>query len=68
MRIRVENPADLPELIAVLTARVDAVVSRAAIDEIEVSLLGSRNADADVAEMEKRLEESPVKARLIRGR
>lgn len=68
MRIRVENPADLPELITELSARVDAVVSRAAIDEIEVSLLGSRNADADVVELEKRLEESPVKARLIRVR
>ena len=38
-----------------LSRRVDAVVTRIGADEIEVSLLGSRSADADFEELRQRL-------------
>lgn len=68
MRIKVDNPADVPALISVLSERVDTVVSRAAIDEVEVSLLGSRSAEGDAAELTRRLQDVPIKVRLIRNR
>lgn len=68
MRIKVDNPADVPALISVLSERVDTVVSRAAIDEVEVSLLGSRSAEGDAAELTRRLQDVPIKVRLVRSR
>jgi hypothetical protein len=41
MRIRLSDPALIPDLIEFLRARVDAVVTQTADDEVEVSLLGS---------------------------
>jgi hypothetical protein len=41
VRIRVENPAYLPDLAASLSGRIDAVVSAVNERELEVSLLGS---------------------------
>jgi hypothetical protein len=38
-----------------LLRRVDAVVTQVSEDELEVSLLGSRSADADAVELRKRL-------------
>jgi hypothetical protein len=46
MRIRVTDPALLPDLLEVLRSRIDAVATPVADDEIEVSLLGSFNRDA----------------------
>jgi len=41
MRVRVADPALLPDLVEFLRARIDAVVTEVADDELEVSLLGS---------------------------
>jgi hypothetical protein len=38
-----------------LSRRIDAIVTQVGEDEIEVSLLGSRMPDADVAELRERL-------------
>jgi hypothetical protein len=38
-----------------LSRRVDAVITQIGDDELEVSLLGSRALDADVAELRERL-------------
>ena len=46
MRIRVTDPALLPDLLEFLRSRIDAVATPVADDEIEVSLLGSFNRDA----------------------
>jgi hypothetical protein len=55
VKVRVEDPDLLTDLMADLSRRVDAVVTQIADDEIEVSLLGSRNAGADAAELRERL-------------
>lgn len=55
MKIRVDDPALLPDLMADLLRCVDTVVTQIASDELEVSLLGSRCNEADVAELEARL-------------
>ncbi len=46
MRLRVSNPALLPDLIEFLRSRLDAVAKQVSDDEVEVSLVGSYNADA----------------------
>jgi len=46
MRLRVTDPALVPELIEFLQARVDVVAAQVGDDEVEVSLLGSYNNDA----------------------
>jgi hypothetical protein len=56
VKVRVDDPALLPDLVSVLLGRVDTVVTRAGYDLLEVSLLGSRNPEADIAELEARLE------------
>jgi len=55
VKVRVEDPALLPDLIADLSRRVDTIVTQIDDDEIEVSLLGSRTRDADAAELRERL-------------
>ena len=56
VKVRVDDPALLPDLVSVLLGRVDTVVTRTGDDLLEVSLLGSRNPEADVAELEARLQ------------
>jgi hypothetical protein len=46
MRLRVSNPALIPDLLQVLRSRVDVVAGEVSDDEIDVSLLGSYNAVA----------------------
>jgi hypothetical protein len=46
MRIRLNDPALLPELVDFLGTRTDAVVTEVADDEVEVTLLGSYALDA----------------------
>ena len=46
MRIRLNDPSLLPELVEFLEARTDAVVTTIADDEVEVTLLGSFGGDA----------------------
>jgi hypothetical protein len=41
MRIRLNDPSLLPELIEFLETRTDAVVTEVGADEVEVTLLGS---------------------------
>lgn len=55
MKIRVDDPALLPDLVAELLERVDTIVTELDEHLIEVSLLGSRTAEADVAELRERL-------------
>ena len=55
MRIRVEDPAVLPELIGFLRDRVDLITERATETEAEVSVLGSF-ADGGRAELDAHLE------------
>jgi hypothetical protein len=57
MRIRIDDPAALPDLVEELASRVDAVITEVnASGEVELWLLGSRTAAGDRAEMERRLE------------
>lgn len=46
MRIRLDNPSLLPELVQFLETRTDAVVTEVADDAVEVTLLGSYALDA----------------------
>jgi hypothetical protein len=46
MRVRIESTELLDELMAFLGETADAVVEPVSPDELEVSLLGSRNIDA----------------------
>ena len=46
MRIRVSNPVLIPDLLEFLRSRVDVVAEEVSDDEVDVSLLGSYNADA----------------------
>ena len=55
VKVRIDDPVLLPDLMADLSRRVDAVVTQTGDNEIEVSLLGSRAADADVAELRERV-------------
>lgn len=55
MRIRIDDPAALPDLVEELSRRIDAVITEVAEDEVELWLIGSRTTAADRAEMEERL-------------
>ena len=46
MRVRIDSTELLDELTAFLEEDADAVVQQLSADELEVSLLGSRNTDA----------------------
>jgi hypothetical protein len=46
MRIRLNDPTLLPELVEFLETRTDAVVTEVADDAVEVTLLGSYALDA----------------------
>ena len=46
MRLRVNNPALIPDLIEFLQSRLDMVINRVGKNEVEVSLLGSYGPDA----------------------
>jgi hypothetical protein len=46
MRLRLSDPALVPELLEFLEARGDVVVDRVGEDELEVSLMGSFALDA----------------------
>jgi hypothetical protein len=46
MRIRIDSTELLDELMAFLGSKADAVVEPVLPDELEVSLVGSRNGDA----------------------
>ena len=56
MRIRIDDPGLLPELVAFLDSRVHLVVSAESDHEVEVSVLGSF-ADGGRAELDAELEE-----------
>ena len=46
MRLRLGNPALIPDLVEFLRSRADVVAEEVSDDEVEVSLLGSYNSDA----------------------
>jgi hypothetical protein len=46
MRLRLNNPALIPDLIEFLQSRLDMVIDRVGKNEVEVSLLGSYGPDA----------------------
>ena len=46
MRLRLSNPALIPDLVEFLRWRADVVAEEVSDDEVEVSLLGSYNSDA----------------------
>jgi hypothetical protein len=46
MRLRVSDPALLPELLEFLQSRFDVVAEQTAEDELSLSLLGSYGSDA----------------------
>jgi hypothetical protein len=46
MRVRVTDPAALPDLMTFLQSRTDTTVEQIADGMLEVSLLGSHNTDA----------------------
>lgn len=57
MRIKIDDPAALPDLVEELASRLDAVITEVTTSgEVELWLLGSRTAAADRAEMAERLE------------
>lgn len=56
MRIRVSDPQHVPALLAFLRQRPDCVAERAGHSHIAVSLLGSRDVEENVTELEERLE------------
>jgi hypothetical protein len=55
VKIRLDDPTVLPDLVEELASRVDAVIGSVGSDEIEIWLLGSRTAAATRAEVEARL-------------
>jgi hypothetical protein len=55
MRVRIDDPKLLPDLLAALTARLDAVVDAVGEHELEVGLLGSRTQPFARIELEERL-------------
>jgi hypothetical protein len=46
MRLRLSNPALIPDLVEFLHSRADVVAAEVSDDEVEASLLGSYNSDA----------------------
>jgi hypothetical protein len=56
MRIRVSDPDHVPALLAFLRQRPDCVAEQAGRSHIAVSLLGSRDVEQNVTELEERLE------------
>ena len=46
MRLRVSDPALIPDLLEFLRSRVDVVAEEVSDNEVDVSLVGSYNADA----------------------
>lgn len=55
MRIRLSEPAQLQRLLAFLAFDANVVVTQIAVDEVELSFLGSLNTTAQVMESELRL-------------
>jgi hypothetical protein len=55
MRIRLNNPSLLPDLVAFLEGRFDAVVTELADDELEVNLMGSYGHEAMQMELYLRI-------------
>jgi hypothetical protein len=62
MRLRVHDPACVDDLSAFLQTRVGAIVDRTALDELEVSLIGSFSATA----MREELKAALLHWRLVR--
>jgi hypothetical protein len=57
MRVTVDQPGLLPDLVSVLTERVDVIATKESETEVAVSILGSRTSPHDQFELERRLEE-----------
>jgi hypothetical protein len=55
MRIKLNDPEHASELLEFLLGRMDCVATRVGEDELEASLLGSRQLDANRAELGLRL-------------
>jgi hypothetical protein len=55
MRVRIDDPELLPDLVTALTARLDAVVETVGERELEVGLLGSRTQPHARIELQRRL-------------
>ncbi len=55
MRIRLSDAGQLEQLLAFLAFDANVIVSRIALDEVEVSFLGSLNTSAQMMESELRL-------------
>jgi hypothetical protein len=55
MRLRIDDTAAAPDLVAFLLESVDCVAERVAPNEVEVSILGSRRAPYNQLELETRL-------------
>jgi hypothetical protein len=55
MRLRLSNPALIPDLVEFLRSRADVVAAEVSDDEVEASLLGSYNSDAMRMELYLRL-------------
>jgi hypothetical protein len=55
VRVRIDNPELLPDLFALLTTGIDAIVDRLNERELEVGLLGSRTEPYARIELEHRL-------------
>jgi hypothetical protein len=55
MRVKLANPALLPRLIAYLAFDTNVIVEQIADDEIELSILGSLNTDAQQMHTELRV-------------
>jgi hypothetical protein len=52
VRVRIDDPARLPDLVEFLTKRADVVVSEVTASELEVSIIGSYGGDAMRMELE----------------
>jgi hypothetical protein len=57
MRVTVDQPGLLPDLVSFLTERVDVIATKESATEVAVSILGSRASPHDQDELERRLEE-----------
>jgi hypothetical protein len=55
MRIKIDEPELLPDLVAILTASADTVVTPVSKYELEVALLGSRTQPYLYLELQRRL-------------
>jgi hypothetical protein len=55
MRIQLTDPALVPELLEFLLGHMDCIATRISDDELEASLLGSRQLDANRLELDRRL-------------